>query len=150
MEKLIEIIQHRSFRITILLTLIYLGIGFIFLHFGDGNLKKAIINKIEEYNLQDTYFLMGFVPDMEDFFSIFEVFVMASKEEGLGSSVLDAFINKVPVVSTNAGGLKDLLQDERGIICEIGNSTSIAEGIDSLLKNSEKKYSFLLLNYWLL
>lgn len=117
---------------------------FIFLHFGDGNLKKAIINKIEEYNLQDTYFLMGFVPDMEDFFSIFEVFVMASKEEGLGSSVLDAFINKVPVVSTNAGGLKDLLQDERGIICEIGNSTSIAEGIDSLLKNSEKKYHYII------
>jgi len=31
---------------------------------------------------------------------------MTSKEEGLGSSVLDSFVNKVPVVATNAGGLK--------------------------------------------
>jgi len=34
MDKLLEIFKHRSFRITILLTLIYFGIGFAFLHFG--------------------------------------------------------------------------------------------------------------------
>jgi glycosyltransferase involved in cell wall biosynthesis len=39
----------------------------------------------------------------------------------------------VPVVSTNAGGLKDLVKDERGISCEIGDSDSIAKGIDVLL-----------------
>jgi hypothetical protein len=34
MDKLIEIIKDRSFKQTILLTLIYFGIGFSFLHFG--------------------------------------------------------------------------------------------------------------------
>jgi len=34
MEKLIEIFKHRSFRLTILLTLVYFGIGFAFLHYG--------------------------------------------------------------------------------------------------------------------
>lgn len=34
MDKLIEIFKHRSFKLTILLTLIYFGIGFAFLHFG--------------------------------------------------------------------------------------------------------------------
>ncbi len=34
MNKLIEILKHRSFKLTVVLTLIYLGIGFAFLHFG--------------------------------------------------------------------------------------------------------------------
>jgi len=34
MNNLLEIIKHRSFKITIILTLIYFGIGFLFLHFG--------------------------------------------------------------------------------------------------------------------
>jgi len=34
MDKLIEIFKHRSFKLTILLTLIYFGIGFAFLHYG--------------------------------------------------------------------------------------------------------------------
>ncbi|BDS12790.1 SRPBCC family protein [Aureispira anguillae] len=34
MNTILEIIKHRSFKITILLTLIYFGIGFAFLHFG--------------------------------------------------------------------------------------------------------------------
>jgi glycosyltransferase involved in cell wall biosynthesis len=106
---------------------------FIFFHFGSGDLKNAIEKKIKEDNLDQVYFLMGFVEDVEDLFSVFEVFVMTSKEEGLGSSVLDSFMYKVPVVSTNAGGLKDLVKDERGISCEIGDSDSIAKGIDVLL-----------------
>lgn len=111
----------------------------VFLHFGSGNLTEAAEKKIAEYGLQQTYYLMGFAENIEDFFSLFEVFVITSKEEGLGSSVLDAFIHKVPVVSTNAGGLKDLLQDNRGIICETGDSTSVAEGINVLLNDLVKK-----------
>ena len=34
MDKLLEIFKHRSFKLTILLTLIYFGIGFAFLHYG--------------------------------------------------------------------------------------------------------------------
>jgi glycosyltransferase involved in cell wall biosynthesis len=112
---------------------------FVFLHFGGGDMTDLIKRKIEAYGLQQTYFLMGYSEKVEDFFSLFEVFVMSSIEEGLGSSVLDAFIYKVPVVSTDAGGLKDLLGDERGILCEIKNYSMIANGINTLLNEFEQK-----------
>ena len=67
---------------------------------------------------------------------------MTSKEEGLGSSVLDAFLYQVPVVSTNAGGLGDLLGNERGILCNIGDSRAIARGIESILNDHAKKESY--------
>ncbi|MGC4023015.1 MAG: glycosyltransferase family 4 protein [Cyclobacteriaceae bacterium] len=111
---------------------------FVFIHFGSGNLLESVSEKIKENNLQDLYVLMGFVNDVEDFFAVFNVFVFNSREEGLGSSVLDAFIYKVPVVSTDAGGLKDLVSEDRGIQCPIGDSSALAEGISELLSNEKK------------
>jgi glycosyltransferase involved in cell wall biosynthesis len=115
---------------------------FNFLHFGAGELEEEVAQKIKELNLQHRYFLMGFAHHVEDFYSLFEVFVMTSKQEGLGSSVLDAFVSKVPVVSTNAGGLKDLLSGERGIACEVGDSDEIALGIEALLEDKVKKEKY--------
>lgn len=108
---------------------------FVFLHFGDGELMEAIQYRIAELGLQDVYKLMGFHEDVEDMFSVFEVFVMSSVEEGLGSSVLDAFVYKVPVAGTNAGGLKDLLEADRGIICEKKDASALAKAINKLLEN---------------
>ena len=116
---------------------------FVFLHFGTGELKEAVLEAIKRNNLQKTYLLVGFVESVENFFPFFEVFVMTSKEEGLGSSVLDAFLSKVPVVSTNAGGLKELLDQDRGIMCPIEDSDAIAEGIDFLLQPSKEKEKYI-------
>jgi glycosyltransferase involved in cell wall biosynthesis len=60
---------------------------------------------------------------------------MSSKMEGLGSSVLDAFIYKVPVVSTDAGGLADLVKNGRGILCKKDSPGMIASGIGKELLN---------------
>lgn len=111
---------------------------FVFLHFGNGELQEAIQHKIKEYNLENCYKLMGFYDNAEDFFSVLEVFVMSSKEEGLGSSVLDAFLYEVPVASTTAGGLKDLLKDNRAESCEKQNPKQLANCIDKLLSNPQE------------
>jgi len=122
---------------------------FVFLHFGNGELETEVKNRIAEYGLQDIYKMMGFYEDVEDFFSVLNVFVMSSQEEGLGSSVLDAFLYKTPVVATNAGGLNDLLQDGRGIICPKKNAAKLAEGIALLMdhpqtgtSNAERAYNY--------
>jgi glycosyltransferase involved in cell wall biosynthesis len=112
---------------------------FVFLHFGSGDLQESIRKKIVEYKLDKIYFLMGFEENMEAVFPVFEVFVISSIQEGLGSSVLDAFMNHIPVVSTNAGGLKNLLAEERGILVEVTDSSSIAAGINRLLNNDPRR-----------
>ncbi len=110
---------------------------FLFLHFGDGYLRPQVEARIRELHLEDVFLLCGFEDHVEDFFSIFDVFVMSSEEEGLGSSVLDAFLYKVPLVSTNAGGLDDLLQDGRGISCKVHDPASLASGMNFVLDNPE-------------
>lgn len=111
---------------------------FVFLHFGTGVLKEAVENQIKELDCSAHYKMLGFVENVEDFFSVFDVFVMSSEEEGLGSSVLDAFIYKVPVVSTNAGGLPEIIADH-GLICAIKDYKALAKNIDQILNDMELK-----------
>ncbi|SFD11418.1 Glycosyltransferase involved in cell wall bisynthesis [Chitinophaga sp. CF118] len=110
---------------------------FVFLHFGKGNLEEQVRQKITEYGLEKVYRLMGFYENVEDVFSILDVFAMSSEQEGLGSSVLDAFMYKVPVVSTDAGGLSDLVQGGRGIACGIKQHSMLANGMNILLDKPE-------------
>ena len=110
---------------------------FIVLHFGKGELFEQVTEKIKELELESCYIQMGHYDDVENFFSIMDVFLMNSKEEGLGSSVLDAFQNEVPVVSTNAGGLKELVTG-RGCLCEVGDFKGLAYGLDQALNKSSR------------
>jgi len=114
---------------------------FVFLHFGDGELKGQLDEKIAEYGLQDVYFHLGFVENVHDFFAVLDVFVMSSQEEGLGSSVLDAFLYKVPVVTTDAGGLAELLEDGRGYLCPKRSPKALAEAMQRMvfIDESEKE-----------
>jgi glycosyltransferase involved in cell wall biosynthesis len=127
---------------------------FIFLHFGEGDLEAPVRDLIRRYELEDHYRLMGFYEQVDDFFSLLDVFVMSSEMEGLGSSLLDAFVYKVPVVSTDAGGLKELLKDGRGIMSKIKSPEELAEGINKVLNDPplrdamvQKAYDFAIANH---
>ncbi|HVA99195.1 MAG TPA: glycosyltransferase [Bacteroidia bacterium] len=109
---------------------------FVFLHFGEGILKKEVQNEINKYHLEKIFILNGFTENVESYFSVFDVYAMSSEEEGLGSSVLDAFIYKVPVASTNAGGLKEIVSGN-GLLCEIKNAKMLAKNISELLDNQQ-------------
>ena len=107
---------------------------FIFLHFGaEGDCSEQARALIREHGLQQVYYLAGFRQNIEDLYSLFDIFVMASREEALGSSVLDAFALRIPVVSTNAGGLAELLDEERGYLCETGNDEHMAAAMQQAL-----------------
>ncbi|MBV8666364.1 MAG: glycosyltransferase [Burkholderiaceae bacterium] len=59
----------------------------------------------------------GFQQDVGSWLAAFDVFAFPSREEGLGSSVLDAMSLGVPVVSAAVGGLPELVgADERGLM----------------------------------
>lgn len=108
-----------------------------FIHMGEGVLKEEMQAQALVYGLDNLYFPVGHIAQPEDVLHLLNVFVMSSKEEGLGSSVLDAFLYEVPVVATDAGGLKELLESKRGISVSVGDSQGIAEAIDCMLHDKD-------------
>jgi len=63
---------------------------------------------------------------------------MTSKDEGLGSSILDAFRYHVPVVATAAGGIPEIVTDgETGLLAQVGNPHSVARCIMRMLEDED-------------
>ncbi|ANN65093.1 glycosyltransferase family 4 protein [Bordetella bronchialis] len=112
-------------------------LDFVFVHFGaGGNNEEQARALVAELGLQSTYLFAGFRKGVEDFYAAMDVFAMSSREEALGSSVFDAFLHRVPVVSTDAGGLKESLADGRGILCPVEDYQALAQGMGQLLDDT--------------
>jgi len=111
----------------------------VFVHWGAaGAASYAAQQAIAELHLQGRYLLLGFEPEVEQLFAALSVFVMASRYEALGSSVLDAMLQNVPVVSTDAGGLKETVCAGRGLVCAPGDATTMAAHISLMLAQPEQ------------
>lgn len=116
---------------------------FVFLHFGATGTEQAAAQAlIDELGLTDVYRLMGFQSNIEDLYRLMHVFVLTSVSEGLGSSVLEAFLYEAPVVSTRVGATPLLLAEERGVLCEQGDFEAIAKACDQLLDDESLRQRY--------
>ncbi|MFM7010254.1 MAG: glycosyltransferase family 4 protein [Betaproteobacteria bacterium] len=110
----------------------------IFVHWGaEGAAAEAARRAIHDLGMGDRYRLLGFEAGVEQLYPALTVYVMASRHEALGSSVLDAMLQGVPVAATQAGGLEELLAEKRGLLGPVGDAQMLADNIGMLLSDSE-------------
>ncbi|MCH7959132.1 MAG: glycosyltransferase [Candidatus Hydrogenedentes bacterium] len=79
---------------------------------GEGDKRVELENQIRELGLKDRVRLLGYRDDVPNLLRTFDMFVMSSREEGLGTSILDAMSCELPVVATAAGGIPDVVTNE--------------------------------------
>lgn len=112
------------------------GLPAKFFIIGNGEQKEAIEEKIAELQLEKDVIMTGFLENITEVLPSLDIFFMPSKTEGLGTSILDAFASKVPVVATCAGGIPELVKHEQtGLIAEVGDTETLAQHIASLIKD---------------
>lgn len=79
--------------------------------------------------------------EKETFFMNADIFVFPTYNEAFGLVNLEAMEHKLPIVSTNEGGIPDVIKDgENGFICIKNNPFSLAECIEKLLLNKNLRY----------
>ncbi|HEX6435091.1 MAG TPA: glycosyltransferase family 4 protein, partial [Gemmatimonadales bacterium] len=66
-----------------------------------------------------------------------DVFVLSSRQEGLGSSILAAMARGVAVVATRVGGVVDLLGSGGGLMVEAERPVELAEAVGQVLGDPE-------------
>ena len=109
-----------------------------FIAVGDGPDREQIHKLAESRKLQDNFIFTGFREEIGPLFKIFDIFVLASQQEGLGSSILDAKAAGLPVVGTDAGGIPEIIQPgEDGIIVPRRNPKILAEAILQLASDEK-------------
>jgi L-malate glycosyltransferase len=101
---------------------------------GEGELRPALERQIKEHHLEKHVFLAGFRPDVLSVHKAFDIFVMSSVTEGLGTSLLDAMACGKPIVATTAGGMPEVVADGRtGLLVPPRDHTTMAEALIKLL-----------------
>jgi len=107
---------------------------------GDGPLKKEVKELADKLGIRDDIIFTGFREDVGKFLKSFDLFILASKKEGLGTSIIDALSVGLPIIATNTGGIPELINNgQNGLLVESKNSNSMAKAIISLIKNTEKR-----------
>jgi len=104
---------------------------------GDGGEEQLIRKYIKQKKLEKYITLTGYRNDIPKILPELDLFLFTSKTEGLGTSVLDALACKVPVVSTNAGGIPEVIKDEmNGLLAPVGDAKKLAQQVVRVLNDS--------------
>ncbi|MHC1591418.1 MAG: glycosyltransferase family 4 protein [Candidatus Helarchaeales archaeon] len=106
---------------------------------GDGPLKEALILETERLNLTKNVLFTGMIPNarVPSYIAAANVCVVPSLDEGFGVAAVEAMSMKKPLVSTQAGGLKEVVNETNALIIPPKNSKALAEAILKLLENPE-------------
>jgi L-malate glycosyltransferase len=111
-----------------------------FVILGEGELRSALERQIKELHLDKHVLLPGFRADILSFIKSFDVFVMSSLFEGLGTSLLDAMALSKPTVASNTGGIPEVVSHgETGFLVPPRDASDLAAAISKLLKDPEQR-----------
>ncbi len=107
-----------------------------FVAVGEGNDRPQLEALTRELGVENCFKFVGFQKNPGEYYRLFDVFVLASRKEGLGTSVLDAQACGVPVVATKAGGIPEMITHlKNGYLVAPQAPDELAEGILKLLKD---------------
>jgi len=76
---------------------------------------------------------LGAVPDAARYFAAFDLFVLSSRAEGLPMVLLEAMAAGVPIVTTNVGGIPDLLSPAEGALVPPDDPKALASAMRAAL-----------------
>jgi L-malate glycosyltransferase len=110
---------------------------------GDGPERNNIEKLCRELNHCEDIKMLGKVVNPEQHLVISDLFLLPSETESFGLSALEAMAAKVPVISSNSGGLKEVnLQGITGFLSDVGNVHEMASNAIQLLSDDAMHETF--------
>jgi glycosyltransferase involved in cell wall biosynthesis len=97
---------------------------------GDGELRGEVEALASELGVRERVRVLGYVEDMGAWYSAFDTFLLTSRNEGAPVVAIEAQAAGVPVVATDAGGTRTVVDDgETGFVVPIGDVRALAERV---------------------
>jgi glycosyltransferase involved in cell wall biosynthesis len=105
---------------------------------GDGPTRAEIEQAVDRAGLRNRVHFLGGRSDTPQLLASADLFVLATKWEGLPLSILEAMRAGLPVVATNVGGISEAVTDyETGILVEAGNAAMLRSKLQELITSKE-------------
>ncbi len=110
---------------------------------GDGPERPKMEELCRELGTCNDISFLGKQEKMEELLSIADLFILPSEYESFGLAALEAMACRVPVISSNAGGIPEInIHGKTGYLANVGDVDSYAKYSLELLLNEEKLEEF--------
>ena len=102
---------------------------------GEGELQHDMKKQVEKVGLSGKVFFEGFQDDIPGYLEEADIFCLSSDYEGMPMTLIEAMASGMPIVSTNVGGIPDMLRNEHSAILTKTDAAEIAEALTRLLSD---------------
>lgn len=122
---------------------------FVFVQIGKYTERsKMYLEKVKEYQLTQHIIFTDFINNAAQVIPQFDIFLLTSQSEGLPQVINQAFYHKTPVVSTNPGGIPEIIKDGiNGFLSEVEDYQTLGDKILTLDADQKLKKSFVEKSY---
>lgn len=105
---------------------------------GSGPLKFKLQKLAKKLKITDHVIFTGSIKNISSILQLFTIFVLPSRSEAFGISILEAMRAGVPIIATKVGGIPEIITNNRdGILIEPGQPKLLASGIMKLINNKK-------------
>jgi len=110
---------------------------------GDGGDRSKCEQLSRDLGVSDSVRFLGKQDAIEEILSVSDLFLMPSESESFGLAALEAMACKVPVISSNAGGLPELnVEGVTGFLKNVGDVDGMAEKAVYILEDEHRLATF--------
>jgi N-acetyl-alpha-D-glucosaminyl L-malate synthase BshA len=110
---------------------------------GDGGDRSKCEQLSRDLHVNDSVRFLGKQDAIEEILSVSDLFLMPSESESFGLAALEAMACKVPVITSNAGGLPELnVEGVTGFLRDVGDIDGMAEKAIYILEDEERLQTF--------
>lgn len=107
---------------------------------GHGPFEDLVNSWAEVAQVTDTIKFLGPVSDVATLLAASDLYLLTSRWEALPISIVEAFRSGLPVVATDCGGVKELVNSDVGAILPVGDTNAIANKVIELVDNAELRH----------
>ena len=107
---------------------------------GDGERRAELEALAASLGVADRVRWLGWRRDLATIYGATDVFLLTSRNEGTPVAIIEAMASGVAVVSTDVGGVKDVVGSaDVGVLAPFGDGAAIAAGIDALIADPARR-----------
>jgi glycosyltransferase involved in cell wall biosynthesis len=111
----------------------------LFLLVGDGTLRPQLEEQARSLGIADRVRFLGWRGDLARIYAATNVFLLTSANEGTPVALIEAMASGVAGVSTDVGGVADVISSERvGLLAPAGHVEGLSSAVATLLADPSK------------
>ncbi|KAA1245037.1 N-acetyl-alpha-D-glucosaminyl L-malate synthase BshA [Aquimarina sp. RZ0] len=110
---------------------------------GDGPERAPAEQQCKELGIKDKVVFLGNSNEIDKILCFSDLFLLPSERESFGLAALEAMVNKVPVISSNAGGIPEVnIDGVSGYLSNVGDVKDMSQKSISILQNDDTLEKF--------